>query len=151
MGPELKSKVNRAGHSTITWTIWWIHHCSVLFFPSGKQKFQSRSTPCSASLTVIIVTRPRTFHSWGFSFTLSVMLLIGSDLQNILQTTGSSSLKPAVVYFDLASKENQRSPFTRPGIDKGVILLKANTNNEALSQFFSSTFKRNNDRVFIYP
>ena len=136
MGPELKSKVNRAGHSTITWTIWWIHHCSVLFFPSGKQKFQSRSTPCSASLTVIIVTRARTFHSWGFSFTLSVMLLIGSDLQNILQTTGSSSLKPAVVYFDLASKENQRSPFTRPGIDKGVILLKANTNNEALSQFF---------------
>ena len=64
------------------------------------------------------------------------MLLIGSDLQNILQTTGSSSLKPAVVYFDLASKENQRSPFTRPGIVKGVILLKANTNNEALSQFF---------------
>lgn len=58
------------------------------------------------------------------------------SLQNILQTTGSSSLKPAVVYFDLASKENQRSPFTRPGIDKGVILLKANTNNEALSQFF---------------
>lgn len=142
MGPELKS---------ITWTIWWIHHCSVLFFPSGKQKFQSRSTPCSASLTVIIVTRARTFHSWGFSFTLSVMLLIGSDLQNILQTTGSSPLKPAVVYFDLASKENQWSPFTRPGLDKGIILLKANTNNEALFQFFSSTFKRNNDRVFIYP
>ena len=64
------------------------------------------------------------------------MLLIGSDLQNILQTTGSSPLKPAVVYFDLASKENQRSPFTRPGLDKGIILLKANTNNEALSQFF---------------
>lgn len=56
--------------------------------------------------------------------------------KNISQTTGSSPLKPAVVYFDLASKENQRSPFTRPGLDKGIILLKANTNNEALNFFF---------------